>query len=59
MVLPSDTIELCEAVLCELHASALGGHLAHKKVEALVWCRFYWLKLSASVYKFCLDSDAC
>ena len=36
MVLPIDAIEMREAVLCELHASVLGGYLGCRKLEALV-----------------------
>ena len=36
MVLPNDASELWEAVLHELHGSALGGHLGCRKLESLV-----------------------
>ena len=57
VVLPTDAVELCEAVLCELHASDLGGHLGHWNLEALVWHRFYWIKLGANVWKFFSECD--
>ena len=53
MVLPNDASELQEAVLCELHGSALGGHLGRRKLESLVRRRFYWPTLGADVRKFC------
>ena len=53
MVLPNDASELWEAVLCELHGSALGGHLGRRKLESLVRRRFYWPTLGADVRKFC------
>ena len=53
MVLPNDASELREAVLRELHGSALGGHLGRRKLESLVRCRFYWPTLGADVRKFC------
>lgn len=36
IVLPSDAVELREAILSELHQSALGGHLGRKKLDKLV-----------------------
>ena len=53
MVLPNDASELQEAVLHELHGSALGGHLGYRKLESLVPCRFYWPTLGAHIRKFC------
>ena len=52
MVLPNDASELREAVLHELHGSALGGHLGRRKLESLVRRRFYWPTLGADVHKF-------
>ena len=40
MLFSADAIELLQALLCELYASALGEHLNHRKLEALVWHRF-------------------
>ena len=59
IVLAADAVELCEAVLHELHVLALGRHLGHGKLEALVWHRFYWTKLGANVCKFCIECDVC
>ena len=36
MMLPVDAVELHKVVLCELHASALGGHLGCRKLEVIV-----------------------
>ena len=57
MVLPADTVELCEAVFQALYALALGGHSSHRKLEALGWRKFYWPKLGADVNKFCSQCD--
>ena len=39
--LPSDAVKLHEAILHDLHASALGGYLGYSKLEALVQHGFY------------------
>lgn len=59
MVLPGDAHELRLAVLSELHASALGGHMGRRKLEMQVRQRFYWPTLSADVRKFCQECDIC
>ena len=41
MVMPSDTVELSEAVLCKLYASVLGKYVGYKKLEASVWFKAY------------------
>ena len=41
VVLPGDTHELRDAVLHELHASVLKGHMGCRKLEMQVQQRFY------------------
>ena len=57
MVLPTYAVELHGAVLCELHASTMGGHLGHRMLGELAWHIFYWPKLGANACKSCLKYD--
>ena len=58
-VIPGDAQELQEAILRELHASALGGHLGRRKLDELVKKRFFWPSISRDVRKFCSECDVC
>ena len=42
MLFPANTVELQEAVLYELHTSALGGHIGCRKLQALAKYQLYW-----------------
>ena len=52
-IVPVSDKELVDAILGELHASALGGHLSFRKMLDLCRTRFYWPNMRAMVDRFC------
>ena len=58
VVPPSDHV-LISLILKELHVGPLGGHLAARKLLALVKKRFYWNTMRADVEKFCKECVVC
>ena len=59
LVIPGDATDLQELIMRELHASALGGHLGRRKLEALVRERFFWPRLGQDVRRFCSECSVC
>ena len=51
--------DLINAILTELHASALGGHLSEKKLLQKVRSRFYWKTMNHDVQRFCKECPVC
>ncbi len=52
-IVPPTDNDLIHAILSELHAAALGGHLSFKKMLNLCKHRFYWPSMRANVDRFC------
>ncbi len=51
--------ELVDAILADLHASALGGHLSEKKLLEKVSSRFFWKNMGKDVKRFCKECASC
>ena len=58
-VVPASDRELVNVILLELHASALGGHLAYRKMYDLCKSRFWWKTLRLDVLRFCRRCNVC
>ena len=52
-IIPVSDSALVDAILSELHASALGGHLSFRKMLDLCKSRFYWPGMRVAVDRFC------
>ena len=51
-VIPSDAIQIQQAILSELHGSALGGHLGWQKMDVLLKEGFCWPLISKDFRQF-------
>ena len=58
-VIPDDATDLIQGILRKVHASALGGHLGRRKMEALLRSRFYWTSMARDIRVFCAQCDVC
>ena len=58
-IVPACDRELVHVILLELHASALGGHLAYRKMYDLAKSRFWWKTLRLDVLHFCKGCNVC
>ena len=58
-MIPSDAILIQQAILPELHGSALRGHFIRKKMDVLVKNQFYWPSIKKNVWQFCAKCDVC
>ncbi len=52
-IVPASDNDLVDAILGELHASALGGHLSFRKMFDLCKARFYWPNMRGMIDRFC------
>ncbi len=52
-------MELIDAILGEFHNTALGGHLAFKKMYDACRTRFWWPKMRVDVDRYCRRCVVC
>ena len=57
-IVPRDDV-LVQIILCDIHASALGGHLAEAKMLAKAKSMFYWQNIKEDTRKFCKECLVC
>ncbi len=57
--MPSDDVDLIDAILGELHGTALGGHLGFRKMYDLCKSRFWWPKMRVDVDRYCRRCVVC
>ena len=58
-VIPPNSSDLKRAIMLEMHASGLGGHVLFKKMHNLLKTRFYWLNLRRDCERFCKECAVC
>ena len=58
-VIPPNSSDLKRAIMLEMHASGLGGHVSFKKMHSALKNRFYWLGLRRDCERFCKQCAVC